>query len=276
MYSIGAENEFSPRHARRRDSSAGRVYVRLVRYAWDYKFRLAVSLLFAVVVAASFGSMVLTAGGVVRVIFGQEEAVREQVDGVADRLESFTGRVERITGWAVGKDLAEDFRNLVKNMRARKMVALGVLSAAVLVLMLVANIARFLQEYYAGSIGASISIRLIRQMYENVVGQSLAFFERRPTGELLARFTNDVFMVNRGLTSVFVKLLREPFKALVFLALALSVDPLLTVVGLCVLPPVVYIIVRIGRQVKKNVSRSLDAWPISLLWPRRPSRGSLS
>jgi len=321
---LATENQYSPRNAAQTQGGSWRVYLRLVRYAWNYKLRLAVSLLFAVVVAVSFGSMIFTTGGVVRVIFGKEEVMRfnaknddtpkllqymatqplfagaptvnegadftefsvplnpdslhtlarvrgelaglgarqvetfpEQVNAAIQHVQAFTTTMKERHGWAL-EGLNQTFRDVVARMRAHRMVALAILSGALVALTLIAGVARFLQEYFAGSIGANITIRLIQEMYENVVDQSLAFFERRPTGELLARFTNDVFMVNRGLASVFVKLLREPFKVLVFLILAIRVDPLLTIVGLGVLPPVGYVIVRIGKQVKKNVRRSLE------------------
>jgi subfamily B ATP-binding cassette protein MsbA len=88
--------------------------------------------------------------------------------------------------------------------------------------------------------------------------QSMDFFESHSSGDILARFTNDIFMVNRGLSGVFVKLMREPFKALAFLAVAISVDPLLTLVGLCILPPVLYALIRIGKKVRRSVRRSLQ------------------
>ena len=74
----------------------------------------------------------------------------------------------------------------------------------------------------------------------------------------MARFTNDIFMVNRGLSAVFVKLLSEPVKLVSFLGIALATDVGLTLIGICVLPPVAYVIVRIGRKVKKSVRRSLE------------------
>ena len=64
-------------------------------------------------------------------------------------------------------------------------------------------------------------------------------------------------MVNRGLAGVLVKLLREPIKGIAFLYIALSTSVPLTLLGLCVLPPVAYVILRIGRKIKKSVTKSL-------------------
>jgi len=65
-------------------------------------------------------------------------------------------------------------------------------------------------------------------------------------------------MVNRGLLGVFEKVLREPLKALTFLVIAIAVDPALTFIGLCVLPPMAYVLAYIGMRVRKSVRRSLQ------------------
>ena len=77
----------------------------------------------------------------------------------------------------------------------------------------------------------------------------ISFFEEQTTGEILARFTNDIFNVNRGLANTFVKLFREPIKIVFCLAVALWMDWKLTVAVLLVLPPVGLLAVRIGKKV---------------------------
>src|SRR5690606_14827973 len=125
-------------------------------------------------------------------------------------------------------------------------------------LTVLAGVARYLQEYFAGAIGAHISVRLDDEMFRNVMRQPLRFFEQHSSGDLFGRMTNDVLMVNRGLSGVLVKLLREPFKAVVLLSFALAIDWFLTLAGLVVLVPVGYVIVRIGKTMKKSARRSLE------------------
>jgi subfamily B ATP-binding cassette protein MsbA len=248
---------YDPRNVARPTQNAWGTYTRLLGYAWRYKGRLAVSLLFALVVAASFSSMILGVAGVVNVIFGEEAVVNEQVAGYMNRIADLPDAVVGVLPWD-REELRAAAPDLVASMRADKMRALYIVSALVIVLTVLAGIARFLQEYFAGSIGASISVQLGEDMYRNVMRLSMRFFEQHSTGEILARFTNDIFMVNRGLAGVFVKLMREPIKALFFLWIALSVDPLLTAVGLGVLPLVALVIIRVGRKFKKSVRRSLE------------------
>jgi subfamily B ATP-binding cassette protein MsbA len=267
MLDLTSQTEFlaSPGEIPRPRSSAWKIYVRLVGYAWNYKGRLALAIIFAVVIAVSFGSMLVGLGTVAKITLynppaegeaAAPDAPEDPALAMAGSIAENTRRMRSWLGWAP-EGLDQWFLSLVAQMRADKMRALGFTCALVIVLAFIIGIARFLQEYFAGSIGAFISTDLAQRMYENLVQQSLGFFEMRPSGDIVARFTNDIFMVNRGLAGVFVKLMREPFKALAFFVVAVTVDPWLTLVGLCVLPPLGFSLMRLGQSVRRSVRKSL-------------------
>lgn len=270
MHDLGAKLQYDQRALEAPKSNVLKVYARLWGYAWRYKLRLTVSLAFALLVAVSIGSMVLSLGTVINVIFlnQPDETVttgaaarpsekRDPADTIADKIAEATAKMQQYIRWAP-QGLDQRFRDLVVRMRADKMRALAFVCAALILLAAISSTARFIQEYFAGSVGVRVSVDLVDDMYRNVLWLSMGFFERRASGEILARFTNDAFMVNRGLHGVLVKLMREPFKLAVFFVSALLIDPLLTLLALCVLPPVGYAIVRIGQKVRKNVRRSLE------------------
>lgn len=227
-------------------TSIGAIYRRLLGYAWQYKGRLILSLVFAWFQALSFGAMFVSAGVAVNTLFSKPEVFNQQVEKAAEKLAQ----------WAPATTV-QALVDKAHILYQHPIQTILVLVIALVTLTLVGGIARYLQEYFAGSIGAHVAVRLADEMYENMMRQSLRFFEQHSSGELLARLSNDVFAVNRGLSGVFVKLMREPFKAIVLIAGALYVNPTLTLSCLIVLPPVGYIIVTIGRSVKRNAQRSL-------------------
>ncbi|MBI1320297.1 MAG: ATP-binding cassette domain-containing protein [Candidatus Hydrogenedens sp.] len=245
-----------------RSSSAWPLYWRLCKLALRYRARLFVSLVFAMVIAASFGGMLVSVGTVVKLTFytapeNPEPGHHDPADSMASDIRNIA---ETVHGWT-GLDLSgldDRFLSLVSAMRAQPIEALTTVCLLVVILSTIIGIARFIQEFFAGSIGASITTDLGSEMYQNLLRQPVRFFEQHSSGEILARFTNDIFMVNRGLSGVFVKLMREPIKAATFLAVALSVDLWLTVAGVCVLPPVLYILIRIGKKVRRSTRRSLQ------------------
>ncbi len=257
MLDPSSDPKYDSRNLAGPQTSTWRLYRRLLGYAMAYKLRLALSLLFALVVAVSFGSMIISAGAAVKLVLGEQDDVEEQVSRYVQQIEDQAANLRGAIGWAP-QELGNRFENIVWSMRDDPMQGLMIVGGVLIMLALAAALARFIQEYFAGSIGASITVKLGEEMYRNVISLSLAFFEKRSSGEILSRFTHDIFTVNRGLASVLVKLLREPFKVLLFLCIALWIDPMLTLVGLCVLPPVGYGILRIGKKVKRNMRRSLE------------------
>lgn len=244
-------------------SSAWNVYSRLIRLAWQYKSRLILSLILAVLIAASFGVLLVGVGTIIRITFYEApadettETVEDPALTLSNDVTHYTGRMRDILGWAPDS-LPDRVYRLALAMREDRMRAIILAAIFALLLAFVMNVARFVQEYLAGSIGANITTDLGNAMYANLMRQSVGFFESHPSGEILARFTNDIFMVNRGLEGVFVKLMREPIKVAVFLGIALSVDWQLTLIGICVLPLVLYTLVTIGKKMRASVRRSLQ------------------
>ncbi|NLN92669.1 MAG: ABC transporter ATP-binding protein [Candidatus Hydrogenedens sp.] len=241
-------------------------YFRLVGLAWHFKYRLLLSLFFSLIIAASFGAMLVSVGTIIRVTFYEAPALVEgealPVDAdpavkLSQDIRSVTDTMKGVIGVAPSS-LPDKVLTLAYGMRENKMKAVTFASGLALFLTLLMSSARFLQEYLAGSIGTFVTTGLGEAMYANLMRQSVGFFERKSSGEILARFTNDIFMVNSGLQGVFVKLMREPIKVLVFLAVALHVDWQLTLIGIGVLPLVLYLLVSIGKKMRTSVKRSLQ------------------
>ncbi|MBP9004110.1 MAG: ABC transporter ATP-binding protein [Candidatus Hydrogenedentes bacterium] len=251
--------------------SAWQVYRRLLGMALVYRGRLVVSVILAIFIAASFGAMLVGVGTVIRLTFYQPGIAPASTDQTQEKsprhedpalsmardIANYNQAIRNFTGWAP-PNLDTKFLDLVRKMRENRMRAVALAAVIVVVLAFLVGVARFFQEFLATSVGARVITDLARQMYENLTRQSLDFVEGRPSGEILARFNNDIFLVSRGLEGVFVKLLREPFKVLVFLGVALRIDWELTVVGVCVMPMVLYTLVYIGKKMRKSVRRSLQ------------------
>jgi subfamily B ATP-binding cassette protein MsbA len=264
MNQLSPDTQATPFEQAETRGSTWKVYRRLMACAWAYKGRLMLSLFFALVIAASFSSIVVGVGAVIDLTFYQAEYKEDgtlrkvdPADRYAQNIQDASAKLEQMIGWAP-RDWDTRFKQRVLDMRKNSMGALIGVSIVAIVLSIVIGVARYLQEYFAGAIGANISADLAEAMYANLMRQSVGFFEKRGTGDILARFTNDIFMVNRGLSGVFVKLMREPFKAIGFLAIAIYTDPWLTLVGALVLPPVGITLNLLGQKTRVSTRRSLQ------------------
>ena len=158
-----AEPEYNTRNLLQARTSAWRIYLRLLGYAWKYKFRLLLSLFFAMVVASLFSSMILAIGGVIKLLYVDEATLAPQIDAVVARAEEMAGVVQRVTGWR--PDNVEPWlRNLFSMLRANRPTALSYLALALVLISFSTGFARFLQEYFAGAIGVNVSIALGHEM----------------------------------------------------------------------------------------------------------------
>ncbi|MCC6489065.1 MAG: hypothetical protein IT364_16315, partial [Candidatus Hydrogenedentes bacterium] len=257
MYGIDEKINYDPRGAAKVQGRSWPVYRRLLGYVFEYKMRLAVSILFAIFVAASFGAIIMGTRTVVKYVFDDAVKVQRDVAHIQADIQGYAEKMRDVIGWAPA-GLDTTFANWVEYLRADQMRAMFILCVIVVALSIVGGVARFLQEYLSASIATFVTVRLGKEMYANIIRLPMRFFEQRTSGEIIARMTNDCFSAGRGLTTVFMKLFREPFKALACLGLALWVDPPLTFIGLCVLPPVALVMIKIGQSVRKRMRRTLE------------------
>ena len=210
----------------------------------------------SLIVGASVGSIVLSVGVIINVLYLDEPDFVERLESTKTQVREFAADVERFTGWAP-PDLEGRVEDLMLSVRDDRARGLRYLAVIIVSLMLLGGAARFLLEYYAGAIGVNVSIRLNEEMFANILGLSHAFFDRRSAGEIVARFTNDAFMVRYGLMDVLTRIFRDSSRIFFLLWVAMTVSPFLTLVVLFVLSPIVLIVLGISIRVRGAVSKSL-------------------
>lgn len=259
MYGIDENTNYEKRNVAKPQGDSWTIYKRLLGYVVEYKARLAVSVLLAFFVALSLGGIVVFAGSVVTYTFSSPEAAAAQL---ADDTASINARVadmRAIVGWAPD-NLDESLQAAVGFLRTegKQTRAMVWLCSIVVLLALIGGFSRFGQEYLCASIATFITVRLGLEMFDNIIRLPIRFFEKHTSGEIIARMTNDCFTAGRGLTAVFMKLFREPFKAIIFFAIAFNAHAMLTIIGLGVLPPVALIMIKIGQKVRKSMRRTLE------------------
>ena len=263
MHGIDESTNYEERNVAKPKGDSWTIYKRLLGYVFDYRARLAASIVLAFFVAISLGGIIVLAGNVISYTFDTDINVakalardQEKIIGAADDVHKFLGLEHR--GWATA--LAGNIEESVEFARVdgnktRVMIWLCVL---VVVLSLIGGVSRFGQEYLCASIATFITVRLGLEMFDNVIRLPIRFFEKHTSGEIIARMTNDCFTAGRGLTAVFMKLFREPFKAIIFFTIAMAISPKLTLIGVGVLPLVGLIMIKVGQKVRKNMRRTLE------------------
>lgn len=117
-------------------------------------------------------------------------------------------------------------------------------------LYLLKGIAYFGQAYLMGYIGQHVIFDLRNLLYEHLTAQSLAFFAHRKTGELLARLSYDVSLVQSAVSTAVTALMRDAISIVFLLGVVFVQDWLLALIAMLVFPAVIYPIARFGRKMR--------------------------
>ncbi|MDR2354459.1 MAG: ABC transporter ATP-binding protein/permease [Deltaproteobacteria bacterium] len=114
----------------------------------------------------------------------------------------------------------------------------------------------FFQSYFMNKVGYIIVNDLRVTLYSHLEGQSLLFFHKHPSGELISRVVNDVSLIQTSVTQVVTGMVMDTCKVIGLLFVLFSRDPLLATFGILALPLAVTPIVRFGRRLRKLATGS--------------------
>jgi subfamily B ATP-binding cassette protein MsbA len=113
------------------------------------------------------------------------------------------------------------------------------------------NLFGYLQAYSLAHVEQGMIRDMRDEAYKHLHKLPMSFFKNEKTGNLISRITNDVNMVQSSVSAVFLNLIREPLKIVVFLGIALSISWKLTLFSLVVLPFSLIIISYLGIILRK-------------------------
>ncbi len=132
----------------------------------------------------------------------------------------------------------------------------AVLMAGIFVVQAVAIAGR---SYLFNVAGERIVARLRERLYRNLIGQEIAFFDQRRTGELISRLSSDTTVLQNTASVNLAIGLRAVVMAVGGLALLLVTSWRLTLVMLAIVPAIAIGSVVIGRRISRLSREAQDA-----------------
>lgn len=114
------------------------------------------------------------------------------------------------------------------------------------------NLFGYMQSYFMSFVEEGVIKDIRNEFYRHLHDLPLGFFTNERTGELISRITNDVSLINGGVSALFVTLIREPLLIIVFLGIAFSLSWKLTIISLLVFPFSLAIIGSIAVRLHKE------------------------
>ncbi|BCM94037.1 lipid A export ATP-binding/permease protein MsbA [Abditibacteriota bacterium] len=106
--------------------------------------------------------------------------------------------------------------------------------------------------------GQRILARLRESLFGHLSTLSINFFERKRTGEVMSRLTNDIGALQTVLTTAVVSFIAAPIDLAISVGLMLYWNWRLTLFVVVLLPPIAFAITRAGKKIKEAVKDLTD------------------
>jgi ATP-binding cassette, subfamily B, bacterial MsbA len=132
----------------------------------------------------------------------------------------------------------------------RDFSAILAISLAAIVLFAIKGFATYGQQVIMSQIGNSIVADNQRRLFDKLLNENIGFFSDRHSSEFIARLTTGATAVNAVLTLLITSIGRDVFTLIGLLAVMVTQDPILSLIGLVVAPPALIVLRKLIRRVR--------------------------
>jgi ATP-binding cassette subfamily B protein len=151
------------------------------------------------------------------------------------------------------------YRDLLDNALPNNDAArLNLLALGVIGLPVLAGVLGIGQRYLGASIGEGIIYDLRRVLYAHMQSMSMRFFTNTRTGEMMSRLNNDVIGAQRAVTSTLVSIITNIISLVSTLAIMISLEWRLTLLGVAILPLFILPARRVGRILRRVAREGME------------------
>ena len=151
------------------------------------------------------------------------------------------------------------FRDLIDNTLPNSDISRLNLLALLLIGIPVANgLLRVVQRKINARIGEGVIYDLRVSLYTHLQRMSLRFFTNTKTGELMSRLNNDVVGAQTAISNTIVDIITNIVTVIATLAVMLTMEWRLTILGVAVLPLFILAARRLGRRLREIAREQMD------------------
>ena len=144
------------------------------------------------------------------------------------------------------------FREIIDGALAEKdMSKLNVLALGLVLIPIVSGVIRIIQRKLNVAIGEGVIYDLRVSLYNHLQRMSLRFFTNTKTGELMSRLNNDVVGAQNAISNTIVAIITNIITVIATMAIMLTLEWRLTILGVLVLPFFIIIARRLGSQLQE-------------------------
>ncbi len=138
------------------------------------------------------------------------------------------------------------------------MVLLRFMVIGVIAVFLLKGFFTFWHSYLMNMVSQRVMRDMRSQLYETLQSLSLDFFSKKRSGELTARITNDVQVVENAVSYGVTELIYQSFRIIMFIGIIFFIQLKLALMVFILFPLIAFPMVQIGRRLKKLSKRSQE------------------
>ncbi|MFA6448422.1 MAG: ABC transporter ATP-binding protein [bacterium] len=146
---------------------------------------------------------------------------------------------------------------IIDSITQKRMDKVSLICALIVGVFLVRWVIAFGSNYFITLGGMKLVENLRNSSYKSMQSMSFGFFEKRQSGELMSRLTNDTAVVQMFVTSGISEAVRIPIGIATALGVVIFLSAKLTIIALLLLPAIAFII-SVGGKKMKVVSQRLQ------------------
>jgi ATP-binding cassette, subfamily B, bacterial MsbA len=271
-------------------------FLRVLRHAWPYRYRLAFSVFAALVAALLWGTNFTSIYPVLKLLHtGRslhtwiDDSITEtqkDIDGLSEDVDKLSDRDKELDKLPPSRFRDQKKRELANNLlkaenklraarstlywsrELRRYVflwlprdtfpALATLLGLVMGGFVMKCFFEFWQESLVGNVVNNSLCDLRNRFFRNVIHLDVNQFAGQGSTEMMARFTNDVESLGAGMKILFGRVIAEPLRVIVCVALAMMISWQLTLMFLILVPIAALVLYKVGRMMKQATRRVLE------------------
>jgi ATP-binding cassette subfamily B protein len=150
-------------------------------------------------------------------------------------------------------------RNLLDHaLPERDLARLNLLALGMVAVPMINGLLGVVQRYASSSVGEGIIYDLRRNLYGHLQRMSLRFYTHTQVGEMMSRLNNDVVGAQRAVTGTMVTLVSDTFTLLATMAIMLTLEWRLTLLGIAILPLFILPARRVGQTLRRIARQSME------------------
>lgn len=262
-------------------------FLRMMKLVYPHRRRMTLGIILSIFAAMTYASSFAAAVPVLKVLV-EGASIREwllkhgapspadvaaDADGrrrveIADADEARPKQVSRSAGNDKQKWYAPYATRLARFLPAEetdasRMHTLLILLGALLAINLVGNLCRVFSQYFILYSSHRVIMDLRRRMYRKTLHVPMDRIAGESSG-FIAQFLADAREVYLGISTLFGKVVREPFKAICVFFVALWINTQLTLAVLAIAPVTVGVLWYFGRQIRRANTRMLQGYGVML------------